>query len=156
MPEIEAFRVLQEQFGGPSQSAWGSAVFLGQLYDPSDLDRYALATYRSFIGELWDRFGEDAWMCRWRRVHVRRGAGDLLHEIETSKSRTVKSATDLLLNNNGSSGNQARAAICAAFDDAATDVVHVYEIGDGAAYSGLLIAARRSTGETAILAFVMD
>jgi hypothetical protein len=52
---------------------------------------------------------------------------------------------------------QARAALAAAFDDAAVTELSVYNIGDGAAMSGLLIAARRAaTGDATFLVFLMD
>jgi glycine cleavage system aminomethyltransferase T len=52
---------------------------------------------------------------------------------------------------------KARAALAAAFDDAAVKELSVYTIGDGAAMSGLLIAARRAaTGESTFLVFLLD
>jgi glycine cleavage system aminomethyltransferase T len=53
--------------------------------------------------------------------------------------------------------DKARAALSAAFDDATVTELSVYNIGDGAAMSGLLIAARRgATGESTFLVFLMD
>jgi hypothetical protein len=53
--------------------------------------------------------------------------------------------------------DQARAALAATFDDATVTELSVYNIGDGAAMSGLLIAARRAeTSEALFLVFLMD
>ena len=52
---------------------------------------------------------------------------------------------------------KARAALAAAFDDPAVTELHVFNLGDGGAMSGLLVAGRRQgTGEATFLVFLMD
>jgi len=50
----------------------------------------------------------------------------------------------------------ARAALAAVFDDPAMREVVVFNLGDGAAMSGVLVAGRRTTGEAVFLLFLMD
>ena len=156
MPQPGPFSALEAVFGGPSDTAWGSAVFLDQTDERSHLEKQALAAYRSFIGALWERFGEQAWMSAWRLVQTREGAGDIRAELTMSASPAVKSAAEILLASDATTPEAVQAALSAAFDGSDTDVVQVYEIGDGAAYSGVLVAGRMKSGATAILAFVMD
>jgi len=51
----------------------------------------------------------------------------------------------------------ARAALSAAFDDSAVTEFLVYNVGDGGAMAGLLVAGRRAeTGEATFLVFLLD
>ena len=51
----------------------------------------------------------------------------------------------------------ARAALSAVFDDPAVTELRVFNLGDGEAMSGLLIAGRRgATGEATFLSFLFD
>jgi hypothetical protein len=51
----------------------------------------------------------------------------------------------------------ARAALSAAFDDPAVTELRAFNLGDGGAMSGLLVAGRRAPGgESAFLVFLMD
>jgi len=52
---------------------------------------------------------------------------------------------------------QARAALSAAFDDSAVTEISVYNLVDGGAMAGLLVAGRRAeTGEATFLVFLLD
>jgi len=52
---------------------------------------------------------------------------------------------------------QARAAPSAAFDDSAVTEFLVYNVGDGGAMAGLLVAGRQAeTGEATFLVFLLD
>ena len=51
----------------------------------------------------------------------------------------------------------ARAALSAAFDDPKVSELRVFNLGDGEAMSGLLVAGRRgASGESTFLVFLMD
>ena len=51
----------------------------------------------------------------------------------------------------------ARAALSAAFDDPAVSELRAFNLGDGEAMSGLLVAGRRgASGEATFLVFLMD
>lgn len=76
----ESVARLEAIYGGPSSSGFGSAIFFRALDTDDDLEQAALSTYRTFVGELWDRFGEEAWMAPWRPVYERPAHAD--HQIE--------------------------------------------------------------------------
>ncbi len=51
----------------------------------------------------------------------------------------------------------ARAALAAAYDDPAVTEMRVFNLGDGEAMSGLLVASRRQgAGEVTFLVFLLD
>ena len=60
---------LEAAYGAPSQAAFGSAVFHEQSKAADDLAQAALAKYKYFIGDQWERFGEAAWMGPWKEVY---------------------------------------------------------------------------------------
>ena len=62
---------LEQAFGGPSQAAFGSAVFFEPDADAGRLEEIALATYQHFCGETWTRFGADKWLEHWVQVYAR-------------------------------------------------------------------------------------
>ncbi len=148
---------LQTAYGGPSQSGFGSAVF----YEPrpgDDLDRTALAAYRTFVGPLWERYGEAAWMGPWRAVYVRAPGSkpDIEAELRAITDPEARASVPMILD--AIEGVAvARAALSAAFDDPAVSELRVFNLGDGEALSGLLVAARRGVGGATIcLVFLMD
>ena len=62
---------LEAAYGAPSQAGFGSAVFTEQLKASDELEKAALAKYKYFTGELWERWGEAAWMGPWKEVYTR-------------------------------------------------------------------------------------
>jgi hypothetical protein len=62
---------LESIYGPPSQAGFGSAVFYEQLLPKADLAQAAQRYYRYFVGDLWDRYGETAWMSSWNQVYTR-------------------------------------------------------------------------------------
>ncbi|HRX05033.1 MAG TPA: hypothetical protein P5148_17925, partial [Anaerolineae bacterium] len=62
---------LETVFGPPSQAAFGSAVFNQALDAGAGLETAALGKYKYFVGDLWERYGEDAWMGPWKEVYAR-------------------------------------------------------------------------------------
>ena len=75
---------LQSIYGEPSSGAWGSAVFHAAMPSGASLEDAAFATYRTFVGPAWERFGAEAWTGGWQRVHERPAAGprDLIAELK--------------------------------------------------------------------------
>lgn len=62
---------LQVIYGPPSQSGFGSAVF-DELIEPgAALEPVALRYYQHFVGNLWEQYGETAWMSTWKQVYIR-------------------------------------------------------------------------------------
>ena len=58
----EYLTLLEAAYGAPSQAGFGSAVFHEQMKAGDDLEQAALAKYRYFTGDLWERWGEEAWI----------------------------------------------------------------------------------------------
>ena len=48
---------LEAAYGPPSQAGFGSAVFNRRLEAAVELEQVALATYRYFVGDLWEAYG---------------------------------------------------------------------------------------------------
>jgi hypothetical protein len=149
---------LEAAYGPPSQQGFGSAVFHEVLRPGDELAAAALAKYRFFVGPLWDRFGEQAWMGPWREVYSRpSGPGrNILAELRAIEDSEVRISVTLLLDA-AENAVAARAALVTAFDDPAVTELRVFSLGDGAAMSGLLVAGRRAPGgDTTYVIVLMD
>lgn len=158
MTKPACVRDLEAAYGPPSQQAFGSAVFYEELGSGAQLEQSALATYRFFVGDLWERFGEEAWMGPWKKVHARTGGGshDIVAELRAIGDPAASQSVPMLLDAIDGP-DRARAALVAAYDDPAATELAVYTIGDGEAMSGLLIAGfRPESGEATFLVFLMD
>ena len=123
-----------------------------------DLTQAALSAYRTFAGKLWERYGEPAWMGPWREVY-RRPAGakpDIVAELRGISDPEAQLSVPMILDV-VESAEAARAALSATFDDPAVTELRAFNLGDGGAMSGLLVAGRRSPGgESTFLVFLMD
>jgi pimeloyl-ACP methyl ester carboxylesterase len=62
---------LEAAYGASRQAAFGSAVFYEKLKTTDDLKQAALEKCHYFTGELWERYGEEAWMGPWKEVYAR-------------------------------------------------------------------------------------
>jgi hypothetical protein len=149
---------LKAVYGAPSQEGFGSAVFYERLTAADDLEQAALTKYRFFVGDLWERYGEAAWMGPWKEVYARKAdaRADIVAELRSMTDRDARLSVPMILDSI-KDAEKARAALSAAFDDSAVTEISVYNIGDGGAMSGLLVAGRRGeTGEAAFLVFLLD
>ena len=149
---------LETAYGAPSQEGFGSAVFYEKLKATDDLKDAALAKYKYFTGELWERWGENAWMGPWKEVYARKAGArpDIVAELRGITDDDASISTPMILDS-VSEAEKARAALAAAYDDPAVTELRVYNLGDGGAMSGLLVAGRRGeTGETTFLVFLYD
>ncbi len=147
---------LEAAYGPPSQQGFGGAVFHEVLQPADDLATAALAKYRYFVGPLWSRFGEQAWMGPWREVYSRPSGtrSDIGTELRAIGDREAQVSVGLLLDAMDNPA-EARAALAVAFDDPAVTELRVFSIGDGAAMSGLLVAGRRGAGGDATYVIVL-
>jgi hypothetical protein len=149
---------LEAAYGAPSQTGFGSAVFQEQLDAAGDLRQMALEKYRYFVGDLWERYGEDAWMGPWKEVYRREAgaAGDIVTELHGIQDPDAARSVPMILE--GMEGaDKARAALAAVYDDPAMTELRVFNLGDGGAMSGLLVAGRRAAmGDATFLVFLMD
>ena len=149
---------LEAAYGAPSQAGFGSAVFYEPRPADGDLEQAALAKYKYFVGDLWERYGEEAWMGPWKAVYTRPADGkrNIIAELRGITNRDARQSVEMILDN-VDDPEKARAALAAAFDDPAVTELAVYNTGDGAAMSGLLLAGRRGdAGEATFLVFLLD
>lgn len=154
-PDVVA--ALEAVFGPPSQAGFGSAVFFDPLAPGVDLEQAALARYQFFVGDLWERYGADAWMGPWQRVYSRPAgaARDIVAELRALANRDAAMSASVLLDS-VEAPEQAQAALAAAFDDLAVAELTVYTLGDGGAMAGLLVAGLRQDRGAIFLVFLLD
>jgi hypothetical protein len=148
---------LEAAYGAPSQAGFGSAVFHEALKQGDDLTQAALAKYKYFVGELWERYGQDAWMGPWKEVYARKSGGPhkIIAELKGITDSDARLSAPMILDV-VENAEAAQKALSAAYDDPAVTELRVYNLGDGGAMSGLLVAGRRVTGEATFLVFLMD
>ncbi len=149
---------LEAAYGAPSQSGFGSAVFYEPMQAGDDLEQAALARYRYFVGELWERWGEGAWMGPWKEVYNRPAGAkpDVVTELRGIEDPDAAISAPMILDA-VEDAEAARAALSAAFDDPAVTELRVFNLGDGGAMSGILVAARRAaTSDATFLVFLLD
>jgi hypothetical protein len=153
-----AVTALEAVYGPPSQAGFGSAVFHAVLPESERLADAALAQYRSFVGPLWERYGESAWLGPWRKVYARSAgaAANLVAELRAIADPAAQLAIPWILEP-GEQAEAAGPALAGAFDDPVVTELRVFTLGDGGAMSGLLIAGRRAaTGDATFLVWLMD
>jgi len=164
MPSVDAIQLpeyataLQAAYGAPSQAAFGSAVFYEPKTGNADLTTLALAKYKYFVGDLWGRYGEEAWMGPWKEVYVRPAGAKpgIVAELNGITDVDARNSVPMILDVVQDAA-QAKAALAAAFDDPAVTDLRVFNLGDGGAMSGVLVAGRRpDTGAALFLVFLLD
>lgn len=127
----------------------------------SSLETTALMIYQKFCGELWNRFGEAAWMSSWEKVYQRDNtsrtdsSGDFLSEIRSIRNPAIHGLLPMLIDEIEDS-ELAKKHLAEAFDSPEVREVAVYSIGDGAAMSGLIVASDRINGERICLILLLD
>ena len=149
---------LERAYGAPSQAGFGSAVFYESGQSAPDLEQAALAHYRYFVGDLWERYGEAAWLGPWRQLYSRPPGAThaIVGELRALTDRTARQSAGVLLDEAENAAG-AQAALVAAFDDPAVTELAIYQLGDGGAMSGILVAGRRQAPPAALfLVFLID
>lgn len=156
-PTPEYVVALQTVYGLPSQAGFGSAVFYDQVERAEDLEQTALKHYRYFLGELWDRFGEAAWMAPWKQIYRRKAGSeyDIVTELRSLTDGDAALSVPMLLDTIGDA-DAAQKVLSVVYDDANVAVLEIYTLGDGEAMSGILVAGRRKTVESTFLVFLLD
>lgn len=148
---------LQAIYGPPSQAGFGSAVFYEPLDKSDALEQTALKYYRYFVGDLWERWGEAAWMTPWKQVY-RRQPGDarqIIAEMQAIAHADAAQSLSLVLTS-GDDFEATHRALSAAYDDATVTDLAIYTLGDGAAMSGVLVAGYREPGDATFLVLLLD
>lgn len=148
---------LELAYGTPSQAGFGSAVFYTPGQPAPDLDQAALAHYRYFVGDLWERYGEAAWLGPWRQLYRRPpgAAHDIVGELRALPDHTARQSAGVLLDE-AENAAKAQAALVTAFDDPAVTELAVFNLGDGGELSGILLAGRRQDHSAIFLFFLLD
>ena len=149
---------LETSYGAPSQAGFGSAVFYEKQVASDDLEKMALEKYRYFVGDLWERYGENAWMGPWKEVYARQSGAqtEIVAELRGIQDADAALSVPMILDNI-EGADKARLALSAVYDDPPMTDLRVYNLGDGGAMSGLLIAGRNNeTGEAIFLVFLLD
>jgi hypothetical protein len=149
---------LQSVYGVPNQAGFGSAVFDARIEPGSALEAVARDCYQHFVGKLWEKYGESAWMSTWKQVFDRPNGiqPDILAELRTIADMPSSEYLPILLLTETNDNDHAQQALAAVFNDPQITELKVFSIGDGAAMSGLLLAGSRATGETTILVSLLD
>lgn len=152
LPKPLYVQKLEQSFGPPSQSAFGSAVFFEPSVAAADLEKSGLAKYRHFCGQTWERFGEKNWLNSWQQVYLRESQSkrEIVSELHSIEDRDARNSVSMLLDNAASHD-----ALRTAFDNSQVSEMRVFKIGDGNAMSGLLVAALRPEGAV-FLVFLLD
>ena len=147
---------LEKAYGPPSDAGFGSAVFFEMAAD-DDLEELAKKYYEHYVGKKWQEWGEDTWMSPWKEVYVRKA------DVKKNVEKELKSIDDdsaaisvPMILENIEDADAAVGALANAYDDASVKDFRVYNIGDGEAMSGLVLAGCRENGEATFLVFLMD
>ena len=148
---------LEEVYGSSSQEAYGTAVFF-KILKEFDIDAASLEVYQYFTGDLWEEWGEEAWMGSWKQVYDREKGreGDILNELRDIDDPDAKISIPMFLEGI-SEPQKANQALQGAFDDPEVSQLVVYNIGDGGAMSGILIGSyREKTSQATFLVWLFD
>ena len=109
---------LKSAYGVPSQVGFGSAVFYQLLPEGTDLEHTAKEKYRYFVGDLWERYGETAWMGPWKEVYTRQAGvpHDIVAELRNIKDREAAISIPMILDYI-EGAEKAREALSSVYDD---------------------------------------
>jgi hypothetical protein len=148
---------LEKAYGPPSQEGFGGATFFEVVETDDDLEELAKKYYQHFVGELWERWGEEAWMGPWKEVYARESDAkhDIVKELQGIKDSDAAISVPLIIEVSADV-EAAKEALSDAYDAPEVSELRVYNIGDGSAMSGLLVAGRRENGEATFLTVLMD
>lgn len=149
---------LQSIYGGPEVQGMGSSVLELSVPAGESLEELAKQRYQEFCGEIWERFGPENWLAQWAEVYRRPDgqAGDIVRELRELQDQPTELAGSLLLDNIDEP-ETAVAALAEVFNHPSIRRLSIFRLGDGEAYSGLLIAAERTEAkQLATLSLLMD
>lgn len=148
---------LETSYGEPSQEGFGSTVLFKTVKTADLLEQVAQEQYQYFVGDKWLEWGPETWLAPWAETYRRPddAARDIAAELSAIEDFDTQMQVDMILNNIDNA-DKARDALSVAYDAPDVSELRAYNIGDGEAMSGLLLAGRRENGETTFLLFIMD
>jgi hypothetical protein len=148
---------LEQVYGKPSKTGFGSAVFSEVSKQGVSLASNALDIYKLFMGDKWKAETVASWMSSWKLVYERHPGtiADILNELKNIKDADAKRSVPLLteLVENAEQGKQALAAV---FNHPDISQVQVFNVGDNAAISGLLLCGLFSDNTVCTVICLMD
>jgi hypothetical protein len=152
-PAVTALQVI---YGQPSQSGFGSAVFDEAIAPGTDLEALALRYYQHFVGDLWEKYGEAAWIGTWKQVYGRppETKPNVVAELRAIPNPAAANHVPILLMEDTEAQDKTQQALAAVFDDPQVTDLQVYAIGDGAALVGLLVAGYRPNAVTILISLI--
>jgi hypothetical protein len=148
---------MEKAYGPPGDAGFGSAVFFQVMTDKADLEDAAKKVYQHYVGKKWQERGAETWMGPWREAYRRQDGTKhaIVQELKGIKDPDVSQSIPMILEVVEGAAD-ARKALVAAYDPPEAADVRVYNIGDGEAMSGFVLAGRRENGESTFLVFLMD
>jgi hypothetical protein len=150
---------LEQMFGGVSQEGIGSGVYRITKEDSKELDSVAWGHFTEYLGSKYSQETASLWKKGWAKVYVRNLRSDSSHNINTELNRhkdpRVKSSVPLLLEF-VQPVVKARQALGGVYNRKDIKELAIFVIGDGEAYSGLLIAWRYEDGTGCTLIAMAD
>lgn len=153
-----AVSALQGIYGGPEVQGMGSSVKEVEVPAGTSMEAVAKQRYQQFCGEIWERFGPENWLGQWAEVYQRPNglSGDIVRELRELKDHSAELAGSMLLDNIDEP-ESAVAALRGVFDHPSIEELSIFRLGDGEAYSGVLIAAQSKASKPLVtLTFLMD
>lgn len=148
---------LEEMFGKATQAGNGSGVFWTAQAMDKTIDSIAMADYSTYLGTKLATDAAPRWIKGWRKVFTRTADSifNIIREINTIPDPRVKQSLPLLLEF-VEPVVKARQALAGAFNRPDAKQLSVYTIGDGEAYSGIMITAKYEDGSACSLIAMTD
>lgn len=150
---------LEQMFGGVSHDGAGSSVYRITKEDVGIIDSVAWSHFKQYLGPKYTDTTASQWKKGWAKVYVRDLLSDSSHNINTELSRhkdpRVKASVPLLLEF-VQPVVKARQALGGVYNRKDIKELAIFVIGDGEAYSGLLIAGRYADGTGCTLIAMAD
>jgi hypothetical protein len=150
---------LEQMFGGVSHAGSGSSVYRITKQQSEELDSVAWGHFTEYLGSKYSQETALRWKSGWAKVYVRNLGSDSSHNINTELSRhkdpRVKTSVPLLLEI-VQPVVKARQALAGVYNRKDIKELAIFVIGDGEAYSGLLIAGRYKDGTGCTLIAMAD
>jgi hypothetical protein len=160
--------ILQQIYGDANVHGMGSSVVCVTLHPTDTLEHIAKKRYQEFCGEIWDRFGPDNWLRQWEAVYHRpqgqMGNGNILEELRGLTDHPMDLCVSMLLDN-VEDAEAGKVEMSRIFNARNIGQLSVYRLGDGEAFTGLLIAAvfsregtqaQETNRQAVLLTFLMD
>lgn len=150
---------LEQLFGGVSHAGSGSSVYRIGKENTGAIDSVAWTQFKEYLGPMYTDASAARWKKGWEKVYVRKVHPDSSKNINTElnqhKDPRVKSAVPLLLEF-VQPVVKARQALAGVYNRKDIKELAIFLVGDGEAYSGLLIAGRYKDGTGCTLVAMSD